>query len=378
MGSTYKRLGNYIKEVNKRNLDLTTTNLLGVNIDKFFMPSVANVIGTDMSNYKIVKKEQFACNRMHVGRDYRLPIALSRNEDTFLVSPAYDVFEVIDTNVLNPEYLMMWFSRKEFDRNAWFYTDADVRGGLHWNAFCDMQLPIPDINTQLEIVKEYHIIVNRIKLNESIGKRLEDMVNALYKNAFEKWNDYGLETTLLGELCSLITDGKHGDCVDMENSGYYFVSAKDLANGEINYSNVRQITRSEFQETHNRTNFKVGDILITNSGTIGRMAIGKNLPETNSTTFQKSVAILKPRTKVSDTHYLYCLLKSRIKDIIEMSGGTSQHPGYKNVQAFEKQVIPIFKKQHLTTQQNFKLKKLRELILAKMSKSELFETEQLV
>lgn len=107
------------------------------------MPSVANVVGTDMSVYKTVKRNQFACNRMHVGRDYRLPVSMSRIDNEFIVSPAYDVFEIRDTDILDPEYLMMWFSRSEFDRNAWFYTDADVRGGLHWKALCDMQLPIP-------------------------------------------------------------------------------------------------------------------------------------------------------------------------------------------------------------------------------------------
>ena len=111
MQSNYKRLGKYIKAVNDKNIDLKASKLLGINIDKFFMPSVANVIGTDMRNYKIVRKGQFACNRMHVGRDYRIPIALSREEEPFMVSPAYDVFEITDTDILLPEYLMMWFSR---------------------------------------------------------------------------------------------------------------------------------------------------------------------------------------------------------------------------------------------------------------------------
>ena len=181
MQSNYKRLGDYIKEVKIKNVTLEATLLLGININKFFMPSVANVIGTDMSNYRIVKKNQFACNRMHVGRDYRIPVALSNREEPFMVSPAYDVFEIIDTSVLLPEYLMMWFSRKEFDRNAWFYTDADVRGGLHWKAFCDMQLPIPSPEKQREIVREYHVIQNRIILNNQLISKLEETAQAIYK-----------------------------------------------------------------------------------------------------------------------------------------------------------------------------------------------------
>jgi len=184
MKSNYKRLGDLICEVNNRNTELKVTNLLGINIDKFFMPSVANVIGTDMTSYKIVKKNQFACNRMHVGRDQRLPVSLSKDSNDFLVSPAYDVFEATDTQELLPEYLMMWFSRGEFDRNAWFYTDADVRGGLNWKDFCNMELPVPSITKQREIVKEYNVLVDRINLNNRLVQKLEETAQAIYKQWF--------------------------------------------------------------------------------------------------------------------------------------------------------------------------------------------------
>ena len=180
----FKRIGDFIRLVNERNKGMTVNNLQGINIDKFFMPSVANIIGTDLSVYKLVQKNQFACNRMHVGRDYRIPISLSNCEGEFIVSPAYDVFEIKDTGVLDPEYLMMWFSRKEFDRNAWFYTDADVRGGLPWKSFCDMQLPIPPIDKQRETVAEYNIIQNRIKLNEQLIQKLEETAQAVYREWF--------------------------------------------------------------------------------------------------------------------------------------------------------------------------------------------------
>lgn len=184
MKSNYKRLGDFIKEVKIRNTELKAEKLLGINIDKFFMPSVANVVGTDMSVYKIVKKNQFACNRMHVGRDYRLPVSMSKTDEEFMVSPAYDVFEIKNTDILYPEYLMMWFTRREFDRNAWFYTDADVRGGLHWNALCDMQLPIPTIFKQKQIVKEYNVIQNRITLNQQMIQKLEETAQTIYKQWF--------------------------------------------------------------------------------------------------------------------------------------------------------------------------------------------------
>lgn len=184
MRLNYKPIGDYIRHVKVKNTDLQATELLGININKHFMPSVANVVGTNLARYKVVNKNQFACNRMHVGRDYRIPVALSDREEAFMVSPAYDVFEIIDTTILLPEYLMMWFSRAEYDRNAWFYTDADVRGGLAWDAFCNMQFPLPSIEKQREIVKEYNTIKNRIVLNNQLIQKLEETAQAIYKQWF--------------------------------------------------------------------------------------------------------------------------------------------------------------------------------------------------
>ena len=180
----YQRLGDYIREVNIRNRELKVTEPMGINIDKHFMPSVANVIGTDLSTYKLVSKNQFACNLMHVGRDEKIPMAIQTDDNPFIVSPAYFVFEVTKTDELLPEYLMMWFCRKEFDRNAWFYTDADVRGGLGKEALMDMQLPVLSIEWQREIVSEYETLTRRIRLNEQKIEKLEATAQALYRKTF--------------------------------------------------------------------------------------------------------------------------------------------------------------------------------------------------
>lgn len=181
MKSNYKRIGDYIREVKVLNKDLSVTDLRGINIDKYFMPSVANTIGTDMSKYKVVKNGQFACNRMHVGRDKRLPISLHKEDKSIIVSPAYTVFEVIDESVLNSEYLMMWFSRKEFDREAWFYTDSDVRGGLGLNDLFNIKIPIPSIEKQRKVVDEYNLIINRITINKEKINILEEICENLFR-----------------------------------------------------------------------------------------------------------------------------------------------------------------------------------------------------
>lgn len=262
MKSNYKRLGDYIQEVKVRNKELKAKKLLGINIDKFFMPSVANVIGTDMSVYKIVKKNQFACNRMHVGRDYRLPISMSKSEDEFMVSPAYDVFEIKDTKQLLPEYLMMWFTRREFDRNAWFYTDADVRGGLHWKAFCDMQLPIPHPEIQKEVVKEYDIIQNRIALNNQLIQKLEETAQAIYKQWFLDGTDQNFEKIKLNELVQ--TQYGYTETASTEVIGPKFLRITDIAQNQIDWANVPYCKISENDLEKYR--IKPGDIVVARTG----------------------------------------------------------------------------------------------------------------
>ena len=172
MKSNYDILGNHIRLIDTRNRESITDRVLGINIDKFFMPSVANVIGTDLSKYKLITKGKFACNPMHVGRDERLPVALYDEEEPAIVSPAYFMFEVIDNSILNEDYLMMWFRRPEFDRICWLHTDGSVRGGITWDDICRLELPIPPIEKQFEIVNSYKAITERIALKQKINDNL--------------------------------------------------------------------------------------------------------------------------------------------------------------------------------------------------------------
>ena len=128
----------------------------------------------------------------------------------------------------------------------------------------------------------------------------------------------------LADICAQITDGKHGDCQDEPNSGFYFLSCKDVANGKLNYEHARQITEVDFLDTHRRTKFAPSDVLITNSGTIGRMALAPDNELTRKTTFQKSVAILKPIPSRVEPSFLYYALQSDIHRLIEFAGGTAQ------------------------------------------------------
>lgn len=184
MKSNYDILGNHIRLIDTRNRESITDRVLGINIDKFFMPSVANVIGTDLSKYKLITKGKFACNPMHVGRDERLPVALYDEEKPAIVSPAYFMFEVIDNSILKEDYLMMWFRRPEFDRICWLHTDGSVRGGITWDDICRLELPIPPIENQLEIVNSYKAITERIALKQKINDNLEATAQAYFDSLF--------------------------------------------------------------------------------------------------------------------------------------------------------------------------------------------------
>ena len=198
MKSNYDILGNHIRLIDTRNRESITDRVLGINIDKFFMPSVANVIGTDLSKYKLITKGQFACNPMHVGSDERLPVALYAEEEPAIVSPAYFMFEVIDNRILNEDYLMMWFRRPEFDRICWLHTDGSVRGGITWDDICRLELPIPPIEKQIEIVNSYKAITKRIALKQKINDNLESMLTAVYFEQF--YSSKASEYTKLSDL----------------------------------------------------------------------------------------------------------------------------------------------------------------------------------
>ena len=211
MTDSHKRLGDYIREVDVRNRDLAVTKLVGLTIDRSVFLSVANVIGTDLSKYKVIREKQCACSLMQVSRDGRMPIAMLEEKEA-IMSPAYPMFEVADTTKLLPEYLMMWFSRKEFDREASFYAVGGVRGSLTWEDFCNLKIPIPSIEQQQKIVSEYEAVTRRIRLNEQIIAKLEETAQALYRKMFVDGIDKehlpeGWRMGTIGEFCKETKSG---------------------------------------------------------------------------------------------------------------------------------------------------------------------------
>ncbi|WP_074112074.1 restriction endonuclease subunit S [Paenibacillus sp. P46E] len=342
----YKRLGDYIKEINVRNTELNVNNLLGINIDKYFMSSVANIVGTDMTTYKIVKNGQFACNRMHVGRDKRLPVALSKQVEDVIVSPAYNVFEIIDKEALDPEYLMMWFLRREFDRNAWFYTDADVRGGLNWKDFCNMQLPVPSISKQKETVKEYNVLIKRINLNKQLIQKSEETARAIYKQWFidfefpdengKPYKSKGGVMEFNNELDKEIPKGwnleKLGNLINYKKgfafqsndytiSGVPIVRVSDFKDKTIDTRNCNYLDVDQAQE-YSQYRLKTNDIIISTVGSwpnnplsiVGKIVI---VPELANNSLLNQNAVRLRATKTERQLFLYYrLIEKDFSDFI--------------------------------------------------------------
>lgn len=211
--SDYKRLGNYIREVDVRNRDLVVTNLLGVSISKEFIPSIANTIGTDMSSYKVVRPNQFAYGPVTSRNGDKVSIALFHGDECAIISQAYTVFEVQDGENLMPEYLMMWFRRPEFDRYARFHSHGSAREIFDWDEMCDVLLPVPSIERQRAMVAECETLSRRIDLNRSMIAQLEATAQTLYRKMFVDDIDpehlpAGWRMGTIGEFCDIFTGRK--------------------------------------------------------------------------------------------------------------------------------------------------------------------------
>ena len=361
--TTYKRLGDYIREVNVRNRELKVTKLVGLTIDKAFIPSVANVIGTDLSNYKVIQREQFACSLMQVSRDGKMPVAMFE-EDEAIMSPAYPMFEVIDKTVLMPQYLMMWFSRSEFDREASYYAVGGVRGSLTWEDFCNMRLPIPSITRQSEIVSEYETLTNRIRLNNQMIQHLEATAQALYRKTFvdniDKENlPEGWRMGTLGEVANIKAGGdKPADFSEVQTE-YYNVPV--YANG-IDNKGIFGFTTKPVITTKS--------ITISARGTIGYCFLRKRpfVPIVR-------LIVVIPHDEDVTQYLFYYLNNSNIKGsgsvqsqltVPDMESKNIIIPPVPLIQEFNKQVEIIDNSISFCEKENEKLIELQSLLLAKM------------
>ena len=376
MKSNYEPLGKHIRLVDYRNSEEVTSTVLGISIDKEFMPSVANVIGTDLSRYKLISKGLFACNPMHVGRDERLPIALYEKDNAAIVSPAYFMFEIIDRDVLNEEYLMMWFRRPEFDRECWFMTDGSVRGGITWDDLCRIKLPVPSYARQCEIVESYRAITNRIALKRAENDNLEAQLSGVYHRFFDApGNSVPGLISDLGEVvggATPSTDNPEYFCDD----GIAWISPKDLTGTGLKfiYRGELCITESAYNSCSTKL-MPAGTVLFTSRAPVGTIAIAMNDICTNQGF--KSVI---PKKEIG-TAFVYYFLKENKQLIESHASGTTFMEVSGNVlksipaivpkpevaSRFAAICMPLFEEQRQNELEIGRLQELRQTLISSIS-----------
>ena len=284
MKEGYRLLGDFIRQVDVRNTDGKEENLLGVSVQKMFIPSIANTVGTDFTKYKVVKRGQFTYIPDTSRRGDKIGIALLTDYDEGLVSNIYTVFEVKDENELLPEYLMLWFSRPEFDRYARFKSHGSVREIMDWDEMCKVKLPVPSIEKQRSIVKAYNTITDRIELKRKINDNLEATIQAAFDKAFHdagvslpetiiKQNKVpqGWTDATVGDFASVQT-GPFGSQLHNEDyveSGTPIITVEHMDGKYIAHRNLPLVSQNDVDRLR-KYDLHTGDIVFSRVGSVDR------------------------------------------------------------------------------------------------------------
>ena len=340
MEKGYKILGNYIRLVDERNKNLAVTKLLGVSISKKFIPSIANIVGTDLSNYKIVRTGQFAYGPVTSRNGEKISIAYLDEEDC-IISSSYTVFEVENKEELDPEYLMLWFSRPEFDRYARYKSHGSVREIFDWNELCMVELPVPDIEKQRKIVKAYKTITDRIALKQKINDNLVATLQIIYKKMFlESQNTY--ITKPLADLCSKIGSGAtpKGGKAAYFDKGISLIRSMNVFDYFFSYPELAHISQIQANALAN-VEIQQADVLFNITGvSVTRCCVVPD--DVLPARVNQHVMIIRPYKGKNMSYYIMCALctsENKAKLLgIGQSGSTREAINKQELERFE---IPV-------------------------------------
>lgn len=383
MKEGYRLLGDFIRQVDVRNTDGKEENLLGVSVQKMFIPSIANTVGTNFTKYKVVKRGQFTYIPDTSRRGDKIGIALLADYDEGLVSNIYTVFEVKDENELLPEYLMLWFSRPEFDRYARFKSHGSVREIMDWDEMCKVELPVPSIDKQRSIVKAYQTITERIELKRRINDNLVATVTAIYRRMFiEGGRIY--PTAPLKQLCSKIGSGAtpKGGKTAYQKSGVSLVRSTNVFDYAFSYDDLAHISDEQADQLSNVI-VEENDVLFNITGvSVTRCCIvpADVLPAR----VNQHVMILRPKTAMPMSYYIMTTLcsaenKGKLMGIAQ-SGSTREAinkqemesfsipvPPTKEVQDFEIKARGLYESVIRNTEEIMRLNVMQQLLLSQLS-----------
>ena len=318
MKEGYRLLGDFIRQVDVRNTDGKEENLFGVSVQKMFIPSIANTIGTDFTKYKVVKRGQFTYIPDTSRRGDKIGIALLMDYDEGLVSNIYTVFEVKDENELLPEYLMLWFSRPEFDRYARFKSHGSVREIMDWDEMCKVELPVPSIDKQRSIVKAYQTITERIELKRRINDNLAAQMRAYFKE------DTANNASITGKLkdYSVMQYG-YTETATTEPVGPKFLRITDIAQNYIDWNGVPYCPISE--GNHEKYVLSEGDVVVARTGaTVGyAKMVGRNIPDS---VFASFLVRIRPIDDEYRYYFGLAITSSEFLDFVQTNAGGSAQP----------------------------------------------------
>ena len=401
MGSHSVSLGELIHQVGERNKELLSTEPLGVSIDKEFMPSVANTIGTDLSKYMLLRRNRFACNPMHVGRDRALPIARYKKDAPGIVSPAYMTFEA-DENKVDLDYLELFFKLAVFDKECWFYTDSSVRGGLSWDALCSIKLNLPSFSEQHKIAMITKVIRDRIAQLAEQNDYLLELTKVLFAHWFKDFAPFQDEETYateigdiptsvklvpLVELTKVITKGTTPTTLGFEykKSGINFIKGESIGDDHsFDYGKFAHID-DEANAALKRSVIEDRDLLFTIAGTLGRFAMAeKGMIPANT---NQAVGIIRADERLLTPEVLLSYFiggwqedyyARRVQQAVQanLSLTTLKSLPVPVLEGdmrseYEKQIVPVIHAIEANNAENRRLSELRDALLPKLMSGEI-------
>lgn len=339
MKSNYKTIDELVTKIDERNTDGSISDLIGVSINKCFIKSVANINGTDLTQYKIIRRNDFAVSLMQVSRDSKIPVARLEEYNVAIMSPAYPIFRVKDTKIILPEYLELWFKRPEFDREASFIAVGGVRGSMPWEEFAKMRVPVPPLEEQKNVVKSYQVISDRIKVKKLINDNLEVQAKTIFMSRIQ----HSQRTRSLGSFGTVIT-GKtpSTEVVEFYGNEVPFIKTPDM------HGNV-YITSSENYLSEAGAESQAGKYLPSNTVIVA--CIGANAGEVAITSF-RSQTNQQINAIISEYPcFLYLSIKAHTMELRALGEGSSTMINI-NKSSFESYQIPVLEDDDIQALEN--------------------------
>ena len=337
----YKTIEDLVDKIDERNTDGSVSELIGVSIDKCFIKSVANTNGTDLSKYKVIRKNDFAVSLMQVSRDSKIPVARLEEYDVAIMSPAYPIFRVKDENVILPEYLDMWFKRPEFDREAAFIAVGGVRGSMPWEEFAKMKLPVPSIEEQRKVVQAYKTVTDRIALKKQINDNLVESLSAVYKELFSD-AETQYPKVPLQKICSKIGSGAtpKGGKTSYIDKGISLIRSTNVFDFRFEYSDLAHINQNQADALANVT-VEPNDVLFNITGvSVARCCMVPD--DVLPARVNQHVMIVRPIKGKNMSYYIMftlCSTDNKAKLLgIGQSGSTREAINKQELESFE---IPL-------------------------------------